>query len=90
MLTGLFLVLYSALDEKKGEIRIQFKDVPGDIFEGNTVRNELVIRVQPDEVRFLLRRLSEDFVEVLIFSKVRLLNWPTEQTNACTKLTIET
>ncbi|XP_047122460.2 glucose-6-phosphate 1-dehydrogenase isoform X1 [Hydra vulgaris] len=38
-----------ALNERKGEIRIQFKDVPGDIFEGRTVRNELVIRVQPDE-----------------------------------------
>lgn len=37
-----------ALNEKKGEIRIQFKDVPGDIFQ-NTQRNELVIRVQPDE-----------------------------------------
>lgn len=38
-----------ALNEKKGEIRVQFKDVPGDIFDGQTVRNELVIRVQPDE-----------------------------------------
>ena len=65
--------MYSALDEKKGEIRIQFKNVPGDIFEGNTVRNELVIRVQPDEVKFVLRRLSEDFVEILKFSKVTLL-----------------
>ncbi|XP_066917929.1 glucose-6-phosphate 1-dehydrogenase-like [Clytia hemisphaerica] len=38
-----------ALNEKKGEIRIQFRDVPGDIFDGETVRNELVIRVQPKE-----------------------------------------
>jgi len=38
-----------ALDQKKGEIRVQFKEVPGDIFSGQTVRNELVIRVQPDE-----------------------------------------
>jgi len=38
------------LNEKKGEIRVQFRDVPGDIFEGKTVRNELVIRVQPKEV----------------------------------------
>ena len=30
-------------------MRIQYKDVPGDIFNGSTVRNELVIRVQPDE-----------------------------------------
>ena len=31
------------------QVRIQYKDVPGDIFNGSTVRNELVIRVQPDE-----------------------------------------
>jgi len=37
-----------ALNERKGEIRIQFKNVPGDIFEGSQ-RNELVIRVQPNE-----------------------------------------
>jgi hypothetical protein len=30
-------------------VRIQYKDVPGDIFNGQTVRNELVIRVQPNE-----------------------------------------
>ena len=30
-------------------MRIQYKDVPGDIFNGGTVRNELVIRVQPNE-----------------------------------------
>ena len=39
-----------ALNEKKAEIRIQFKDVPGDIFEGKCSRNELVIRLQPKEV----------------------------------------
>lgn len=42
-----------ALNERKGEIRIQFKSVPGDIFD-KTVRNELVIRVQPDEVLIAL------------------------------------
>ena len=31
-------------------MRIQFKNVPGDIFDGKAKRNELVIRVQPDEV----------------------------------------
>ncbi len=30
-------------------MRIQYKDVPGDVFNGQTVRNELVIRVQPNE-----------------------------------------
>ena len=46
----LFHHTFLALNEKKGEIRVQFHDVPGDIFEGKTVRNELVIRVQPKEV----------------------------------------
>ena len=31
------------------QVRIQYKDVPGDIFNGSTIRNELVIRVQPNE-----------------------------------------
>jgi len=39
-----------ALNERKAEIRIQFRDVPGDIFtEGAIKRNELVMRVQPNE-----------------------------------------
>ncbi len=46
-----------ALNERKAEVRIQYKDVPGDIFgedperagEPQTVRNELVLRVQPGE-----------------------------------------
>ena len=31
------------------QVRIQYKDVLGDIFNGNAIRNELVIRVQPNE-----------------------------------------
>lgn len=38
-----------ALNERKAEIRIQFRDTPGDIFDKQCRRNELVIRVQPDE-----------------------------------------
>eukprot|EP00042_Codosiga_hollandica_P043660 m.416793 g.416793 ORF g.416793 m.416793 type:complete len:296 (+) comp56615_c0_seq11:1318-2205(+) len=41
-----------ALDERKAEIRIQFKDVPGSLFADST-RNELVIRVQPDEAVYM-------------------------------------
>ena len=38
------------MNERKAEIRIQFRDVPGDIFtEGAIKRNELVMRVQPNE-----------------------------------------
>ncbi|XP_010169878.1 glucose-6-phosphate 1-dehydrogenase, partial [Antrostomus carolinensis] len=36
-----------ALNERKAEVRLQFRDVPGDIF-GRCKRNELVVRVQPD------------------------------------------
>lgn len=41
-----------ALDEAKVEIRIQFKDVAKGIFT-NIPRNELVIRVQPEEAIYL-------------------------------------
>ncbi|KAL1129638.1 hypothetical protein AAG570_012583 [Ranatra chinensis] len=42
-----------ALNERKAEIRIQYNDVPGDIFEGKIKRNELVIRVQPGEAVYI-------------------------------------
>lgn len=42
-----------ALNERKAEVRIQYRDVPGDIFNGQTKRNELVIRVQPGEALYL-------------------------------------
>ncbi|XP_030626022.1 glucose-6-phosphate 1-dehydrogenase isoform X2 [Chanos chanos] len=38
-----------ALNERKAEVRLQFRDVPGDIFGGQCQRNELVVRVQPNE-----------------------------------------
>lgn len=41
-----------ALNERKAEVRIQYEDVPGDIFDGRTKRNELVIRVQPGEALY--------------------------------------
>ncbi|KAK9758814.1 Glucose-6-phosphate dehydrogenase, C-terminal domain [Popillia japonica] len=42
-----------ALNERKAEVRIQFKDVSGDIFEGKPKRNELVIKVQPGEALYV-------------------------------------
>lgn len=44
-----------ALDERKAEIRIVFKEVPGAIFNvpHSIKNNELVIRVQPDEAIFM-------------------------------------
>lgn len=34
-------------------MRLQFTDVPGDIFDKRCQRNELVVRVQPDEAIYL-------------------------------------
>ncbi|XP_063707047.1 glucose-6-phosphate 1-dehydrogenase isoform X2 [Culicoides brevitarsis] len=42
-----------ALNERKAEVRIQYRDVPGDIFHGKPKRNELVIRVQPGEALYV-------------------------------------
>jgi len=43
-----------ALNERKTEVRIQFKDIPGDIYPGGQVqRNELVMRVQPGEAVYM-------------------------------------
>ena len=41
------------LDTKKTEIRIQFRDCPGNIFDDALARNELVIRVSPSEAVYL-------------------------------------
>ncbi|KAF9933147.1 Glucose-6-phosphate 1-dehydrogenase [Linnemannia zychae] len=41
-----------ALDQQKTEIRIQFRDVPGNMFT-NLARNEFVIRVQPNEAVYV-------------------------------------
>ena len=44
----------TALNERKAEVRIQFRDVAGDIFgPGQIKRNELVIRVQPGEAVYM-------------------------------------
>ncbi|KAH8414124.1 hypothetical protein KR222_007752, partial [Zaprionus bogoriensis] len=42
-----------ALNARRAEVRIQYLDVPGDIFEGRSKRNELVICVQPNEAVYL-------------------------------------
>ena len=45
---------FSALNERKAEVRVQFKDAPGNIFaEGSSRRNELVIRLQPNEAMYM-------------------------------------
>ncbi|KAI4340634.1 hypothetical protein MLD38_025448 [Melastoma candidum] len=48
-----------ALDNRRTEIRVQFRNVPGNLYKGNFTsdaeesNNELVIRVQPDESIYL-------------------------------------
>ena len=43
-----------ALDSRKAEIRIQFRDVPGDIFKcQKNSRNEFVMRLQPSEAMYM-------------------------------------
>ena len=49
----LFFSVSPALNERKAEVRIQYRDVPGDIFQGQAKRNELVIRVQPGEAIYV-------------------------------------
>ena len=51
------------------QVRIQYKDVPGDIFGGNAIRNELVVRVQPNEsVYAKVDFFQEVFYSFIIFS----------------------
>jgi len=43
-----------ALDERKCEVRIQFKDLPGNLYAGaGSQRNELVMRIQPEEAVYI-------------------------------------
>jgi len=44
----------AALNERKAEVRIQFREVSGNIFHtGDIHRNELVLRVQPGEAIYM-------------------------------------
>lgn len=47
-------IFFAALNERKAEVRIQYKEVPGDIYPtGDLKRNELVMRVQPNEAVYM-------------------------------------
>ena len=49
-----FLRCGKALNERKAEVRIQYKDVSGNIFpQGSLKRDELVIKVQPNEAVYM-------------------------------------
>ena len=68
-----------ALDEHKCEIRVQLKDVPGDLFSteraaGRQARNEFVVRLQPDPAIYMLMTVKEPGLGVeLAQSELELL-----------------
>lgn len=54
-----------ALNSRKAEIRVQFKDVPGDIFKCQKQgRNEFVIRLQPSEALYMKLTVKKPGLEM--------------------------
>ncbi|KAJ6424026.1 hypothetical protein OIU84_024911 [Salix udensis] len=54
-----------ALNSRKAEIRVQFKDVPGDIFKCQKQgRNEFVIRLQPLEAMYMKLTVKQPGLEM--------------------------
>ncbi|KAJ4959704.1 hypothetical protein NE237_019614 [Protea cynaroides] len=54
-----------ALNSRKAEIRVQFKDVPGDIFKCKKhARNEFVIRLQPSEAMYMKLTVKKPGLEM--------------------------
>ncbi|XP_057736834.1 glucose-6-phosphate 1-dehydrogenase 6, cytoplasmic-like isoform X1 [Arachis stenosperma] len=54
-----------ALNSRKAEIRVQFKDVPGDIFKCQKQgRNEFVIRLQPEEAMYMKLTVKQPGLEM--------------------------
>ncbi|CAK9161723.1 unnamed protein product [Ilex paraguariensis] len=54
-----------ALNSRKAEIRVQFKDVPGDIFRCQKQgRNEFVIRLQPPEAIYMKLTVKQPGLEM--------------------------
>lgn len=54
-----------ALDQTVSEVRIQFKQIPGNIFKNACKKNELIIRIQPNEGIYLKmqnKRPGMDFI----------------------------
>lgn len=61
-----FLRCGKGLNEHRAEVRIQFKKVSDDIFNGQTQINELVIRLYPDEaIRFYVNLKRPGFDDTL-------------------------
>ena len=54
-----------ALDQTVSEVRVQFKQIPGNIFKNACRKNELIIRIQPNEGIYLKmqnKRPGMDFI----------------------------
>ncbi|KAJ4460619.1 putative Glucose-6-phosphate 1-dehydrogenase [Paratrimastix pyriformis] len=77
------------LDVRKTEIRVQFSDVPASLFaeeaEGPIPRNELVVRIQPDEAIYmkilgkqpgLTSRIQQTELDLTFSSRYRFVKLP--------------
>lgn len=54
-----------ALDSRKAEVRVQFKDVPGDIYKSQKHgRNEFVMRLQPSEAMYMKLTVKKPGLEM--------------------------
>ncbi|CAA6664166.1 unnamed protein product [Spirodela intermedia] len=64
--TGVPFILKAgkALNSRKAEIRVQFKDVPGDILSQSQGRNEFVIRLQPSEAMYMKLTVKKPGLEM--------------------------
>lgn len=61
-----FLRCGKGLNEHRAEVRIQFKKVADDLFEGQAKINELVIRLYPNEaIRFFINLKRPGFNDTL-------------------------
>ncbi|KAK6155259.1 hypothetical protein DH2020_009507 [Rehmannia glutinosa] len=63
--TPTFATAGKALNSRKAEIRVQFKEVPGDIFKCQKQgRNEFVIRLQPSEAMYMKLTVKKPGLEM--------------------------
>lgn len=92
-----FLRCGKALNERKAEVRIQFRDVAGDIFGGQCKRNELVVRVQPGEavyVKFMTKapgmsfRLEETELDLTYTSRYKVPKGPVSRSHFSLPLSV--
>ena len=66
-----------ALNERKAEMRIQFKDAPAAdfLFESKCPRNELVMRLQPDEAIYIKTNVKTPGISSALIQKELEVNY---------------